>query len=349
MGNRVVLYGISEDDGKKVPIVITEDNEVKVDAEVTTTTTIESAKMEGYDGAEWRNLRVNSDGEVIIDDFDALLTQLQSMQGDEENLQDIIDAIEALQDENETLQDIIDELDEIKQFVERDTTIDETNPTETSAAGTDTLTATGAFEDFGLEGEAVIILRGPGAGQTRRIKSNTDDTLTLYRDWDVQVTTNSVFIVIESLNAKFGRMVEEPNPFSTLGRLKTIAEQDIVEEDEIVNEKVSFEEGDENEDTEEINVPEPAELRRGDQYYIYVYNGSPDYPINVFLEVPWEDADSNIRKVIMTLYEGLGTEESEEIMYEAKYFRNGGKIIVENTDTVGSGEDYNVYVKVVKV
>lgn len=128
-----------------------------------------------------------------------------------------------------TLAELHEELDKTKQFIERlvnrDITIDETNPTEDADAGTDTLTATGAFTGYDLEGKVVIITKGTGSGQIRRIASHDDDTVSLTRNWNVNVTTNSTFIVLESVNFKFGQVIESPHPYTTLGRLKEISDR----------------------------------------------------------------------------------------------------------------------------
>ena len=58
-----------------------------------------------------------------------------------------------------------------------------------------TLTDAGAFAGFNLAGKEVVITSGPGVGQTRRILSNTANTLTLDGAWAITPTSASTWQV----------------------------------------------------------------------------------------------------------------------------------------------------------
>jgi len=92
------------------------------------------------------------------------------------------------------------------------------------SATNNTLTAeAGSFEAETLTGDAVAIVRGPGSGQARAIISNTNDTLTLDRDWVQNPTSDSDFIVTRAIDAKVGQVKEVPENLHTiLGRLYSL-------------------------------------------------------------------------------------------------------------------------------
>ncbi len=68
-------------------------------------------------------------------------------------------------------------------------------PTVDAAGRNDALSSTGAFGTRNLKGYLVRLVSGAGAGQVRRIWSNTADTLTVEGDWDTLPAVGDQYVV----------------------------------------------------------------------------------------------------------------------------------------------------------
>ena len=170
----------------------------------------------------------------------------------------------------------------------------------------------------------------------QKVFNKNDDTFKVSQDEDFATQTT-----LSELESK---------DFATETTLALLESENNIEDDVVVNSKVTFPESAGAGDVQTLSIPAATgDIKRNQIYLINIYNGSNVTTISADLETEWEDSDTNIRTVSYELLENLLEETAESIREEAVFLYNGGTIEIINDTATGEGEGYDVYIKVVKI